>query len=110
MCPYCSHVLNGVTISHTAMECQYRRGMYCIICASYGHTNGDCPNKVAWAVRRGKRPTEKNLELRVTEQSLKDVLIQHGVTPGSTQLENKKLLYDLANTMKPLRLVLFVEA
>ena len=85
--------------------------MYCPVCASYGHTCGDCPNKVAWAVRRGQPLNGiTNLELRVkhTDQGIRSVLLEHGITPGSKQMENKKLLRDLANTMTPLRLILFV--
>ena len=98
-------------MQHTVMECQYRRSMYCPVCVSYGHTAGDCPNKVAWAVRRGQSlDGVKNLELRVknSDQGIRAVLIEHGITPGSKQMENKKLLRDLANTMNPLRLILFV--
>jgi hypothetical protein len=86
--------------------------MYCAVCAAYGHTNGDCPNKVAWAVRSGKSLAGvKNLELRVknTEQGMRSMLIEHGITPGSKHMENRKLLRDLANTMTPLRLILFVD-
>ena len=83
--------------------------MYCAVCISYGHEPKCCPNKRAWALRRGFMPTEENIELRVvdTEESVKSVLKEHGITPGTRQLENKKLLRDLANSMEPPHLIVF---
>jgi len=85
--------------------------MYCPVCAASGHAKRDCPNKEAWAIRSGKLPTEKNLTLSVkfTDQGIKDVLKSHGITPGTTKMENHKRLSDLANSLNPPRLVVFVK-
>jgi len=109
MCDYCQHVLAGVTIRHTKMDCLYRRSMYCVVCAAYGHAVADCPNKVAWAIRRGQVPSEKNLTLIVknTEDCVKGVLRAHGITPGTRQLQNRKLLRDLGNCMTPPHMIVF---
>jgi len=92
------------------MECQYRRSMYCPVCVGYGHTPESCPNKVAWALRKGKMPTEANIELHVvdTEDCVKGVLKQNGIQPGSKK-ENRKMLRDLANSMIPPRMIIFTK-
>ena len=111
MCSYCSSLLSSVTIPHTRMECQLRRTMYCAVCVAYGHSPRHCPNKVAWAVRKGLPCQDiKNLTLSIrdTEDSVKGVLKRYKITPGTTRLENRKLLNDLANSMEPPRMILFV--
>ncbi len=67
-----------------------------------------CPNKVAWALRAGKMPTEANLELRVvdTDDTIKALLKANAIPPGSKK-ENKKLLRDFANSMNPPRMIVF---
>ena len=109
-CKYCSHLLSNVTVRHTILECQYRRSMYCPVCISYGHSPRMCPNKVAWAIRRGKKPTEKNIELKITntDAAIKDVLKRNGIQPGTTQLENRKRLHDMANSMNPPQMIIFI--
>jgi len=80
---------------------------------AYGHAPADCPNKTAWAVRLGKDPTKfKNLVLTVesSEEGVKEVLRRHGIKPGTRIQENRKLLRNLANSLKPTRLVQFLSA
>ncbi len=111
MCEYCKNVLNGVTISHKPIECQYRRSMYCYVCAIYGHCPADCPNKKALAIRRGRDPSKvKNLEIVVndSDRAIRFMLKQYNVTPVSTQQGNKNLLHDLANSLTPPRMVVFI--
>jgi hypothetical protein len=52
----------------------------------------------------------KNLTISVrdNEDGVKGVLRRYGITPGTTKLENSKLLYDLANSMEPTRMIVFV--
>ena len=110
MCDYCSHTLKTVSIKHGRLECPYRRSMYCPVCVGYGHAPATCPNKVAWALRSGKMPTEANLELRVvdTEEAMRALLKSNGIQPGSKK-ENKKMLRDLANSMQPPRMIIFTK-
>jgi len=84
--------------------------MYCPVCVGYGHAPSACPNKVAWALRAGKMPTEANLELRVvdTEEAIRVMLKGNGIQPGSKK-ENKKMLRDLANSMQPPRMIIFTK-
>ena len=110
-CKYCSHILSGITISHTILECQYRQSMYCPVCMAYGHTHADCPNKTAWAIRQGKDSKGiKNLILEVecSDDGVKDVLKMYKLKPGSRIMENRKILRNLANSLKPPRLVHFI--
>ena len=110
-CNYCTHVLSGSVIRHTIMECQYRQSMYCHVCMAYGHAPADCPNKTAWAVRLGKDPSKfKNLTITVEggEEGVKEVLRKYGIKPGTRIQENRKLLRNLANSLKPARLVQFL--
>ncbi len=86
--------------------------MYCPVCVAYGHSPRFCPNKVAWAVRKGLPCHDiKNLTLTIkdTEDGVKAVLKSNNITPGTTRLENRKLLNDLANSMEPPRMILFVD-
>ena len=111
MCDYCKNVLSGVTIPHKPIECQYRRSMYCYVCAIYGHCPSDCPNKKALAIRRGRDPTNiKNLEIVVhdNDRAIRFILKQYNVTPTSTQQGNKNLLHDLANSLTPPHMVVYI--
>jgi len=111
-CKYCKHVLGGIVIRHTIMDCQYRRSMYCPVCMSYGHTPGDCPNKIAWAIRRGEDASDIQndvLFVKSHEEGIKEVLRTHGLEPGTTILENRKRLRNLANSLMPTKLIIFVE-
>jgi len=84
--------------------------MYCPVCVGYGHAPAMCPNKVAWALRSGKMPTETNIELRIvdTEEAMRAMLKSNGIQPGSKK-ENKKMLRDLANSMQPPRMIIFTK-
>jgi len=111
MCTYCGPLLNGVKIPHSRMECQYRRTMYCPVCIRYGHSKPNCPDKVAWATRMGlsiKGLKNLTISVRDNEDGVKGILRRYGITPGTTKHENKKLLYDLANSMEPTRMIIFV--
>jgi hypothetical protein len=43
-----------------------------------------------------------------TEDGVKSVLKKHGIVPGSRQMENRKLLRDLANSLNPPHMIVFV--
>jgi hypothetical protein len=109
-CTYCSKTLGTLAIPHSILECQYRQSMYCPVCLSYGHAPGDCPNKIAWALRRGDS-TEGlvNLELRIedSEDAIREFLKSYGLKTASRKMENRKLLRNLANSLNPPRLLLF---
>lgn len=107
MCSYCKHILSAVAIPHTPMECNYRRGFSCAVCGqSSGHSREDCPNVEAWAIRQGKKPRRRNLYLEIRD--VRQVLKEHSIEPGSDKMENMKKIRDLANTMKPTRIPLFL--
>lgn len=124
MCSYCGHLLHTVTIPHTRLECQLRRSMYCPVCVAYGHSPRNCPNKVAWAVRKGL-PLDgvENFAVKVkdTEESIKTFLKIRGASSGIidktfikringlTKLELRKLLNDFANSMEPPMMILLVK-
>ena len=110
-CKYCSKILSGVNIKHTILECQYRQSMYCIVCMSYGHSPADCPNKTAWAIRKGLDASKiKNRVLIVesSEEGVKEVLRRYRLKPGTRRQENRKLLRNLANSMKEPHCIHFV--
>jgi hypothetical protein len=93
------------------MECQLRRTMYCAVCMAYGHSPRNCPNPIAWATRKGLPTTgleNRTLSVRDNEDGVKGVLRRYGVKPGTTKMENRKLLNDLANSMEPTRMIVFI--
>ena len=99
-------------IPHNIFECQYRQSMYCAVCMSYGHTGADCPNKKAWAIRKGVDASEITNNVMIIKDSpegVKAVLKSYGVDPGTTRMEREKRLRNLANCLNPPRLILFVE-
>ena len=110
MCSYCSHLLANVTVPHTVLECNYRRSMICYVCDRGGHTRTECPNKEGWSVRMGKKPVEKNLYLYVkdTPEDIEKILKDNGIDRRSRNPENRRLLYDLADTLTPPRLLIFL--
>ena len=73
---------------------------------SSGHSKKDCPNVEAWAIRMGQKPRRYNLYLEVKD--IEQVLRSHSIEPGSNKLENKKKIRDLANTMRPTRIPVFL--
>jgi hypothetical protein len=81
---------------------------------AHGHAPGDCPNKVAWSLRRGEEPKEENLYLDVPDSEdgirefLRDALKPFGVKPATRILDNRKLLRNYANSLTPPRLVRFI--
>ena len=85
--------------------------MYCPVCMASGHSPDDCPRPLCWATRMGlprEGLVDRTLSVRNTDDGVKGVLRRYGLTPGTTQRENKKLLHDLANSMVPTRAVVFV--
>ncbi len=113
MCDYCKKVSSGSTVIHKPIECQYRRSMYCYVCADYGHCPSDCPNKKALAIRNGLDPEfVTNHELRVydSDTAIKYMLKRYKVTPTSTQQGNRNLLHDFANSLTPPRMLIFISS
>ena len=43
MCDYCKDVLGTCVKKHEAKHCPLKRGSYCCLCASYGHSVKRCP-------------------------------------------------------------------
>ena len=85
--------------------------MYCAVCAAYGHAPVDCPNKIAWAIRRGESTAGLQnlvLEVRGDEDGVKEILREYGLKPGTRIQENRKLLRNLANSLQPPRLIKFI--
>jgi hypothetical protein len=112
MCKACDHVLRGCMAPHTVYDCPYRRSFYCCVCATYGHagTPTDCPNQVAWAIRTGLPPPpggNRILWAPETEDGVRALLRDHGIMPGTTPKQNRRLLRDLANCMEPPHLLKF---
>jgi hypothetical protein len=90
-----------------------RKSMYCPVCAATGHKPADCPNKIAWALRKGLAPPAGgNLVLRIEDsaEAVKAVLKENGIEPTTTQMKNNSLLRDLVNSMNPPRMLLFFPA
>ncbi len=98
--------------------------MYCPVCVAYGHSPRNCPNKIAWAVRKGlPLAGVENHAFRVgdNDESIKRFLKAFGASSGLidaqrlrqidklNKLEVRKLLNDFANSMEPPRMILFVE-
>ena len=113
-CTYCTKTLRGLCIPHSPLECQTRQSMYCAVCMAHGHAPGDCPNKIAWAVRQGVDSTGLvNLYLDVPDSEegirefLKEALKQYDLKPATRKLDNRKLLRNYANSLNPPRLVRF---
>jgi len=86
--------------------------MYCCVCMAYGHADEDCPNKIAWAIRKGEDSSviaNDTLIVKEDEDDIKALLREHGLTPGTRILENRKLLRNLANSFRPPKLVIFTQ-
>ena len=123
MCSYCGSLLHTVTIPHTRLECQLRRSMYCPVCVAYGHSPRHCPNKVAWAVRKGlplDGVENSVFKVKDTEEKIKTFLTIFGASSGIidravlkringlSKLELRKLLNDFANSIEPPRMIILV--
>jgi len=98
--------------------------MYCPVCVAYGHSPRNCPNKIAWAVRKGLPLTgleNHTFRLRDNDESIKAFLKSSGPSSGLidaqrlrqidklSKLELRKLLADFANSMEPPRMILFTD-
>lgn len=97
-------------MKHTPLECPYRQSLYCAVCMAYGHSRPTCPDKIAWAIRRGRayeHLTNKVLRIPDSEDGIRDFLRSKGLKPTARKLENKKLLTNYANSLKPPHLILY---
>ena len=98
--------------------------MYCPVCVAYGHSPRNCPNKIAWAVRKGLPLTgleNHAFRLRDNDESIKSFLKTSGPSSGLidaqrlrqidklNKLELRKLLADFANSIEPPRMILFTD-
>jgi hypothetical protein len=48
MCDYCKDVLGKCVKKHEAKHCPLKKGSYCCICASYGHSVKRCPTDMTY--------------------------------------------------------------
>lgn len=46
MCDYCDDTLGSLCLSHSIKDCPLRKGSYCSICASYGHSIKKCKQEL----------------------------------------------------------------
>jgi hypothetical protein len=77
-----------------------------------GHAPSDCPNKKAWAIRRGQDASKvENLVLEVedSEKGIYEVLGKYNLKPGARlkDIRLQYLLRNLANSLNPPRLLHF---
>jgi len=100
MCESCAYVCRGLTAPHTSLECQWRRGLRCYRCFCAGHAPSSCPLLDA---------VPQKLVVVATEAGIKAFLLTQGMKPLSTRDGNIQRLKDIANTMKPLRLLVLQE-
>ncbi len=87
--------------------------MYCCNCYRHGHSYKCCPDVVGKAIREGKPHQHlKNKEMIVPDSDfgVRSVLRLYKVPLASTQDGNRRLLYDLAYSMKPPHVVTFILA
>jgi len=97
--------------------------MYCPVCVAYGHSPRHCPNKVAWAVRKGlplDGVENSVFKVKDTEEKIKTFLTIFGASSGIidravlkrinslSKLELRKLLNDFANSIEPPRMIILV--
>ena len=90
---------------------------------AYGHSPRHCPNKVAWAVRKGLSldGVENSVfSVKDKDESIKTFLQMFGASSGIidkptlkringlTKLELRKLLNDFANSIEPPRMIVLV--
>ena len=93
MCSVCKHIMPGFGIAHEVILCPFRAGLYCSMCAQYGHSRDDCPvNK------------KRMIYIKDTEEGIKEFLTQQRVKLGKN---NKRLLQEYAE-MNSMRIVYLV--
>jgi hypothetical protein len=83
MCSICNKVIPGFGIAHEVILCPFRTGLYCSVCARYGHSLQACPTK-----------ENRLLQLHDTDDAIKSFLMQKGIKPGKN---NKRLLQEYAD-------------
>ncbi len=103
MCDFCRSISSSILLRHTYMECPLRRSMFCPVCCTKGHRPADCPNQSAWALRTGKPIVveDRIVKLQDSEEAIRKYLSEHGIRPKNRKLENRKLLFDYANSSQP---------
>ena len=79
MCDYCNDTLGSLCLSHSIKDCPLRKGSYCSICASYGHSIKKCKQEL------NSEPV--NLEQLVPSQLLSANGIK-SITPIDTSISS----------------------
>ena len=82
MCDYCKETLGNLCLSHEIKNCPLRKGSYCPICASYGHSLRTCKE-------------ELKSEPEYLEQLIPPSLLQANNITSATPIvsEDKKVWY-----------------
>lgn len=104
------HCCKSASANHTPLTCQFRKSLYCYVCAAYGHSPKKCPNQKALARRKGEDASKvENRELIVlhSEAAIKHVLKINGLTPLTSLEENKALLVDFAYSLPEPKMVVY---
>ena len=72
----------------------------------------ECPNKIAYAIRRGESiegVTNNILCVEDTKKGIEDVLNKYKVPTNTKDPENRKRLRHLASSMVPPRIIYFIK-
>ena len=117
-CSICNSILKKYAVPHPNTPCPLAKGLYCSLCANYGHTSLRCKRKLQFdAIPPIKDEelhfdspaiTESMIEITDLDPVVSAALITNGLTPMNCQEKGKKVQKDFIENKK--RLVAFYKA
>ena len=110
-CINCKTILGKYAVPHFKTPCPLAKGLYCSLCAKYGHTLLRCTRKQNYEtanVLEERLAFKKNaindtmIEITDSDPIIRAALITNGITPMTCQEKGKKVQKDFIENKKRL--------
>lgn len=114
-CSICKSILGKYAVAHPSTPCPLAKGLYCSLCAKYGHTLKRCTRVTTVPELIDEELTFKKnaindtmIEFTDTDVVIRAALIVNGIVPMTCQEKGKKVQKDFIENKK--RLCAFYKA
>jgi hypothetical protein len=108
-CTICTSILKKYAVPHPTTPCPLAKGLYCSLCAKYGHTFKSCtkvlnvPDLVDEELAFKKNAICDNMiEVTDADVVIRAALIVNGIVPMTCQEKGKKVQKDFIENKKRL--------
>ena len=109
-CSICTSILKKYAVPHPTTPCPLAKGLYCSLCAKYGHTHKRCtraliiPDLLDEELAFKKNAiNDSMIEVTDTDVVIRAALIVNGIVPMTCQEKGKKVQKDFIENKKRLQ-------